>query len=74
MNRTVLLRTRCGCEKYMIVTSPRREINVPLRPNFTDFLVKREPPVIEECIKVRRFLIDGCTADGIYIYTEEEAK
>lgn len=72
MIRTVLLRTRCGCEKYMQVDFIHRQIAVLLRPNFNERMKEEDFPSMIIGLKRRNFLVDGCTADGIYIYTEEE--
>lgn len=72
MKRIALLRTRCGCERYMEVDHAQRYIEMSLLPDFRDSAL----PLIEadaiqyEPLKKRTFGLDGQTRDGIYIYTE----
>lgn len=72
MIRTALLRTRCGCVRYMEVNYLHRFLEIPLLPDFRDsILTSMETGAVEyEPLERRMFELDGQTKDGICIYTE----
>ena len=69
MKRTALLRTRCGCEKYMEIDHDRSWIELPLRIDRPSD-VNKQTVDMTKLFRRRRFRFDGRTADGIFIYTE----
>lgn len=69
IGKLVLLRTRCGCQRYMPAPSVRLDkfIEIPLRPNFQSVTDER---AVALSIEYRIFEFEAETRDGVLVYTE----